>query len=180
MMTDHLDPFAALVDIAKRSADCAIGLPSQIDIVPHWSGIGFRLGGHRFVAPLNEVAEILAQPAATRLPSVRTWIRGVSNVRGRLLPLVDLERFFDGSLGNRNKRRVLAMELGELYSGLIVSEVFGMQHIPVDSYSEETPAEVAMFKAFLMGSYRHNNVTWSVFSPFKLAQNSDFYNAASN
>jgi twitching motility protein PilI len=179
-MTDQLDPFNALVAIAKRSTDRAIGLPSQIDIVPHWSGIGFRLGGHRFVAPMNEVAEILAQPAVTRLPSVRAWIRGVSNVRGRLLPLVDLERFFDGRLGNRNERRVLAMELGELYSGLIVSEVFGMQHIPVDSYSVETPDEVAMYKAFLMGSYRHNNVTWSVFSPFKLAQNSEFYNAAAH
>ncbi len=179
-MANPVDPFTALLDIANRSIDSAIGLPSQVDIVPHWSGIGFRLGGHRFVAPMNEVAEILAQPAATKLPSVRSWVRGVSNVRGRLLPLVDLERFFDGALGNRNQRRVLAMELGELYSGLIVSEVFGMQHIPVDSYSDETPEEVEMFKAFLMGSYKYNNVTWSVFSPFKLAQNSEFYNAASN
>lgn len=122
-MTKTLEPFAVLVDLARRSADHALGLPAQLDIVPHWSGIGFSLGGHRFIAPMNEVAEILAQPPSTRLPGVRPWVRGVSNVRGRLLPLIDLESFFGDSLGARSRRRVLALEVGDLYSGLIVSEV---------------------------------------------------------
>ncbi len=179
-MSEQVEPFAALLDIAQRSVANAAGLPAQVDIKPHWSGIGFMLGGQRFVAPMGEIAEILVQPPATRLPGVQAWVRGVSNVRGRLLPLIDLERFFGGTLGNRKNRRVLAMELGDLYSGLIVSEVYGMQHIPVDCFSDQVPSEVEGFKAFLAGSYQHNNMTWSVFSPFKLAQNSEFYNAAAN
>lgn len=179
-MNNQVEPFAALLDLAERSVNSAKGLPAQLDIKPHWSGIGFMLAGHRFVAPMGEVSEILAEPPSTRLPGVQSWVRGVANVRGRLLPLVDLEGFFGGSLGSRKSRRVLAMELGELYSGLIINEVFGMQHIPVDCFSDEVPAGVESLKPFLAGSYHHNDVTWSVFSPFKLAQNAEFFNAAAS
>ena len=179
-MSKQAEPFAALLDIAERSVNNAQGLPSQVDIKPHWSGIGFLLAGHRFVAPMGEVAEILAPPTATRLPGVQPWVKGVSNVRGRLLPLIDLESFFGGAMGNRKSRRVLALELGELYTGLIVSEVFGMQHMPVDCFKDEVPGELETLKPFLAGSYYHNNVTWSVFSPYKLAQNAEFFNAAAS
>lgn len=179
-MTTNVEPFAALLDIAQRSVSNAKGLPAQADIRPHWSGVGFLLGGHRFVAPMGEVVEILAQPPATRLPGVQSWVRGVSNVRGRLLPLIDLESFFGGSLGAHKRRRVLAIEVGELYTGLIVSEVFGMQHIPVDDFHDAVPNDVASLKPFLAGSYRHNGEVWSVFSPYKLAQNAEFFNAAAS
>jgi twitching motility protein PilI len=179
-MTKRTEPFAALVDIAQRSIISAQGLPAQVDIKPHWSGIGFKLAGHRFVAPMSEVSEILAQPPATRLPGVQSWVSGVSNVRGRLLPLIDLESFFGGTLGGRKRRRVLALELGDLYTGLIVSEVYGMQHIPVDSFRDEVPEAIDTLKPFLAGSYNHNNEVWSVFSPFKLAQNAEFFNAAAS
>ena len=174
------EPFAVLLDLARRSIDRACGLPAQVDIKPHWSGIGFMLGGHRFVAPMGEVVEILSQPPSTRLPGVQPWVRGVSNVRGRLLPLIDLESFFGGSLGSRQRRRVLAIELGELYSGLIVSEVFGMQHIPVDSFQDQVPEAVENLAPFLAGCYHHNDQVWSVFSPFKLARNTEFFNAAAS
>ena len=179
-MNKQVEPFAALLDIAQRSVDKAQGLPAQVDIRPHWSGVGFRLAGHRFVAPMSEVAEILAQPASTHLPGVQPWVLGVANVRGRLLPLIDLESFFGGTLGGRKQRRVLALELGELYTGLIVSEVFGMQHIPVDCFSDQVPDGVEALSPFLAGSYQHNDTSWSVFSPFKLAQNAEFFNAAAS
>ena len=61
-MAAQPDAFAALLEIAERSALGARGLPAQVEIKPHWSGIGFSLGGHRLVAPMGEVAEILVQP----------------------------------------------------------------------------------------------------------------------
>lgn len=179
-MSNQSEPFAILADIAARSVSNAQGLPAQLDIKPHWSGIGFMLAGHRFVAPMGEVAEILAPPPYTRLPGVQSWVQGVSNVRGRLLPLIDLESFFGGALGNRRQRRVLALELGELYSGLLVSEVFGMQHIPVDCFRDDVPDGLEALAPFLAGSYHYNDHVWSVFSPFKLAQNAQFFNAAAS
>src|SRR5690349_17442792 len=131
-MAESLEPFAALIALAQSSVQHAHGLPAQVDIKPHWTGVGFTLAGQRVVAPMSEVAEILSVPNITRLPGVKPWVRGVANVRGRLLPLLDLEVFFGGGLpGNRKQHRVLALEYGDLFTGLIVSEVHGMQHFPV-------------------------------------------------
>lgn len=178
-MTNPTEPFAILLDIASRSLNTARGLPAQVDIKPHWSGIGFSLGGHRFVAPMGEVAEILSPPAATRLPGVQNWVRGVANVRGRLLPMIDLGSFFGRSLsGGRKNHRVLALEVGDLYSGLIVTEVYGMQHFPVDTFTDKVSDDVSGLAPFLAGAYHHNDLVWTVFSPFKLVQNPQFMNAA--
>jgi twitching motility protein PilI len=174
-----LEPFAALVDLAQRSMQFAHGLPAQVDIKPHWTGVGFTLGGRRFAAPMSEVAEMLSVPNATRLPGVKPWVRGVANVRGRLLPLFDLEAFFGGQLaGNRKRHRVLVLELGDLYTGLIVSEVHGMQHFPVDSFHNNLAEELAPMRPFLAGAYRLRDLDWTVFSPFRLARDARFFNAA--
>jgi twitching motility protein PilI len=178
-MAEPLEPFAALLDLAQRGVQHAHGLPAQVDIKPHWTGVGFSMAGRRLVAPMAEVAEILSVPNSTRLPGVKPWVRGVANVRGRLLPLIDLEAFFGGALsGNRKRQRVLALEHGDLYSGLIVSEVHGMQHFPVDSFHNEIPEELESMRLFLAGGYRSREFDWTVFSPFRLARDARFFNAA--
>ena len=178
-MAEPLEPFAALVALAQSSVHNAHGLPAQVDIKPHWSGVGFTLAGQRMVAPMAEVAEILSVPNSTRLPGVKPWVRGVANVRGRLLPLIDLELFFGGSLiGNRKQQRVLALEYGDMYTGLIVSEVHGMQHFPVDSFHTKIAEEFNPVRQFLAGAYRLHNRDWTVFSPFRLARDERFFNAA--
>jgi twitching motility protein PilI len=178
-MAEPVEPFAALIALAQSSVQNAHGLPSQVEIKPHWTGVGFTLAGQRVVAPMAEVAEILSVPNITRLPGVKPWVRGVANVRGRLLPLLDLEVFFGGGLsGGRKQHRVLALEFGDLYSGLIVSEVHGMQHFPVDSFHNDIPEALMPVRPFLAGAYRQREQDWAVFSPFRLARDERFFNAA--
>lgn len=174
------EPFAALLALAQASAVSARGLPAQVDITPHWTGVGFTLGGLRLVAPMNEVAELLSVPPTTRLPGVQSWVRGVANVRGRLLPLIDLEAFFDGQLsGTRQSHRVLAIETGDLYTGLLVSAVHGMQHFPVDTFCEESVHDCPEpLQPYISGVYRVRDQQWHRFSPFLLTQDSRFFNAA--
>lgn len=173
-------PFAELLALAEASAACARGLPAQVDITPHWTGVGFTLAGLRLVAPMNEIAELLSVPAATRLPGVQGWVRGVANVRGRLLPLIDLEAFFGGQLGgSRQSHRVLAVELGELYTGLLVSAVHGMQHFPVDTFSDAVADDCPeSLQPFVAGAYRVRGQVWHLFRPGLLARDSRFFNAA--
>lgn len=89
-MSDVQTPFQLLVDIDQRCRRLAAGLPAQQEAVQSWSGIGFRMGGRFFVAPMGEVGEVLHEPRYTQLPGVKTWVKGVANVRGRLLPIMDL------------------------------------------------------------------------------------------
>jgi twitching motility protein PilI len=52
-MTTPSEPFSHLVELARRSRAAARGLPAQVNITPHWSGIGFNLLGMRMVAPMG-------------------------------------------------------------------------------------------------------------------------------
>lgn len=177
--TDGLQPFAALLELAQLSATHAHGLPAQIDIKPQWTGVGFTLAGRRFVAPMSEVAELLAVPNSTRLPGVQEWVRGVANVRGRLLPLIDLEAFFGCQLvGSRQSHRVLALELGDLYTGLLVGAVHGMLHFPVDTFHDEPEELPPALRPYVSGGYRLQQQSWAVFSPYALARDGRFFNAA--
>jgi len=178
-MNHHADPFGVLVELANRSLGTARGLPAQMEAAPTWTGIGFILADQRLVAPMSEVAELIPLPLSTNLPGVKSWVRGVSNVRGRLLPLIDLEAFFGGQLmGSSKTRRVLAVETGDLYTGLIVSEVVGMLHFPTDTFAAKIPSSAAPFAAYSLGAYIHDGAVWTVFSPHRLVADHRFINAA--
>ncbi len=180
-MNKVVTPFEILTDIARRSVETSVALPSQKNIQLTWSGVGFTLGGVKMVAPITEVAEMLVELKATRIPGVQPWVKGVANVRGRLLPLVDLFYFFHNQKPPMHRdRRVLVIEKQALYSGLIVDQVLGMQHFSVDNFTDEIVQEAAIYSDFLLGSYIVNGQPWAVFSPFLLAADRQFSNAAAN
>jgi len=177
-MPAQIAPFAVLSDIAKRSKSFAEGLPAQEEAVELWNGIGFTLAGERFVAPMGEVIEILHLPRVTQIPGVKNWMLGLANVRGRLLPVMDLGHFFNltkTSMSSRD-RRVLVVEHGEVLSGLVVDNVQGMQYFAADSFQSTVDNVSRSMAPFINGAYTKNNETWKVFSAFTLTEASDFMN----
>ncbi|WP_417661540.1 chemotaxis protein CheW [Pseudomonas sp.] len=173
-MSDVQTPFQKLLEIDQRCRALAAGLPMQQAAQQTWSGIGFRMGERLFVAPMGEVGEVLHEPRYTLLPGVKSWVKGVANVRGRLLPVMDLCGFLGNELSPlRKQRRVLVVDHQEIFAGLTVDEVFGMQHFSVDTFSEQLPPLEASVEPFIHGVFQREQA-WLVFSPFALAQNPDF------
>ena len=173
------EPFQYLAQLAEQIKREEPVLPSQEEIKSSWSGIGFSLLQQRLLAPMGEVVEMLEVPQATKLPGVQPWVIGLANFRGRLIPLFDLEAFFGGRLsGNRSRHRVLVLEMGELYAGLVVSEVFGMQHFPQDLPAIDLPEAAEKLAPYSKGAYELNDLVWTTFSPFHLVRDPRFFNAA--
>ena len=178
-MVDRHEPFELLVELANRNLRQPRGLPAQEQVKPTWTGVGFVLLGQLMVAPMGEIVELLPVPGCTVLPGVKSWVKGVANVRGRLLPIIDTEEFFGGHLhGTPKLRRVLAIEDGELFTGLMVNEVFGMMHFPIDCYIPKIPQRAEALAPYSSGSYVHEGKTWTVFSPLRMIEDSRFMNAA--
>ena len=74
-----------------------------------WVGVAFRLGGEAFLVAREETREVMGYPAAvTRVPGAKAWIRGLSNVRGQLLPMIDLRRFLGCGTDHRHPRHARA------------------------------------------------------------------------
>src|SRR5690606_5885431 len=118
----------------------AAGLPSQEVVAETWSGIGFRLAGQPMIASLGEISESLHEPRYTALPRVKPWVRGVANVRGRLLPIIDLSQVFGAtSSATRKQRRVRARDRDAIFVGRLGVELLGMQHFPVSSCTTPVP-----------------------------------------
>ncbi|CAE6887829.1 MULTISPECIES: chemotaxis protein CheW [Pseudomonas] len=171
-------PFQLLYQLDQRCRALAAGLPLQQALVQTWSGIGFRMGERYFVAPMGEVSEVLHEPRHTLLPGVKSWVKGVANVRGRLLPVMDLCAYFGNELtAHRKQRRVLVVEHQQVFAGLTVDEVFGMQHFPVDAFREEMPPLEATIQPFIHGVFQREQ-PWLVFSPYALAQSQGFLDVA--
>ncbi len=179
-MSAQADPFAVLTDIARRSRSMAAGLPEQQQAVELWNGIGFILAGERYVAPMGEVIEILHVPRYTHIPGVRPFMLGAANVRGRLLPLIDLAGFFDVPRSSRSPRdrRVLIVEQGDVFSGLVVDSVSGMQYFAVDSHVESPRDVPASVQPFVSGGYERNEEVWKVFSAADLLGDERFLDVA--
>ena len=107
------DIFSVISNVVSRFGQLTYGLPAQKEIVETRKLVGFSVLGDNYVMPLNELSEVLDVPECTKLPRVKSWVRGLANVRGRLLPIIDLADFFGGSLaGAVRDRRVLVLEIG--------------------------------------------------------------------
>ena len=173
-MADARAPFELLLEIDQRCRALAVGLPSQQEAVQSWGGIGFRMGEQHFVAPMGEIGEVLHEPRHTLLPGVKPWVKGVANVRGRLLPIMDLCGFLGSELSPlRKQRRVLVVEHQDVFAGLIVDEVFGMQHFSVDTFDERLPGVGEAVRPFIHGVFQRER-EWQVFSPHALARHPGF------
>jgi twitching motility protein PilI len=176
-MTESLTAFELLLQIDRRCRLLAADLPSQPFRQDSWSGIGFRLGERWYVAPMGEVSEVLHEPRCTQLPGVKPWVKGVANLRGRLLPIMDLCGFFGHELSPlRKQRRVLVVEHGDMFAGLMVDEVFGLQHFNQDSL-EPADNGHGPVSAFVTGQFQREQ-GWQVFSPFALVQSQSFLNVS--
>ncbi|PSF11847.1 chemotaxis protein CheW [Marinobacter fuscus] len=179
-MSAQAAPFAVLTDIARRSRSLAAGLPEQQEAVELWNGIGFILAGERYVAPMGEVTEILHVPRFTHVPGVRPFLMGAANVRGRLLPLIDLASFFDVPRSSRSmrERRVLIIEQDDVFSGLVVDSVLGMQYFAKDNFRATPEGVPEKIRSFVTGGYERNEEVWKVFSAASLVEDERFLDVA--
>ncbi|QKT05049.1 chemotaxis protein CheW [Ectothiorhodospiraceae bacterium 2226] len=168
-----------MTEIEARCRAHAAGLPQQVQSRATWSGIAFRIGDARLVAPLDEVREILRPPSLTRVPGTKPWVKGIANVRGNLLPVVDLSDYLGVAAGPSGRRtRVLVAQEGELTVGLIVSEVSGLRHFFADTHTPAIPPVAIGLQGLLRGSYALEDELWPVFSLHRLAASQSFREVA--
>ncbi len=171
--------FELLQNIDERSRAKALGLPQQVEVRRTWSGVGFRLGNVNLLSKLEEVDEILVSPEMTRVPSALSWVKGIANIRGMLMPIMDLRDFIDGeAIKAGRKTRIILIKKGELVSGLMVDEVFGMRHFFEEERTDKVPEGSDNLKKYLQGAFRKGNTHWGIFNMDNLAADPNFLEVA--
>ena len=83
--------------------------------------VGFRIGRETFGLPISLVHEIVRPPEITNVPHAPEYVEGVMNLRGRIVPVIDLRRRFGGAaIENSRKNRVLVVDVESRAVGLMV------------------------------------------------------------
>lgn len=93
--------------------------------------VGFRIGRETFGLPIGMVREIVRVPEITSVPNAPEYIEGVINLRGRIIPVVDLrKRFGEKVVEASKKNRIVVVELQNRAIGLIVNSASEVLKIP--------------------------------------------------
>ena len=172
------DPFELLLDMEHRVLTSAAGLPSTQD-GDKWIGVAFRIGEDRLIAAMSEVKEILELPNFTTVPGVKSWVVGVANVRGSLLPIMDLKGFLLGEdIKQRRKGKVIVIDYKGFNTGLIVEEVYGMKHFMANNEVTDLPHVHHAIAPYVNRAFVLDNVFWPVFNFEQITRNEKFAKAS--
>lgn len=125
-------PTALLRALGARAARIQRPLPQGDVGGTHPRFIAFRIAGTELATPMTEIQEILNYPDLSPVPGAKRWLKGIAQVRGRLMSIIDFQDFLGGGVtALRRTTRVLLAEQGDLLCGFMVDEVMGMkQHLP--------------------------------------------------
>jgi purine-binding chemotaxis protein CheW len=95
----------------------------------------FRLGHQDYGIPIAAVGEIARPPEhLTRLPKAPAFVDGVMNLRGSVVPVVDLRRRFDlGDTEQAGSRRILMLAIGGVTAGFLVDSVSEILKVTTDA-----------------------------------------------
>jgi purine-binding chemotaxis protein CheW len=93
--------------------------------------VGFRIGNETFGVRIASVREIVRVPEITAVPSAPDTVEGVINLRGKIIPVMDLrKRFGHVDIQPDKKNRILVVELQNKLVGLIVNAASEVLKIP--------------------------------------------------
>lgn len=180
----QLPPFEILDDYERRSLSHVVGLPEQLDAPGLWRGVGFRIGNKRLASGFDEVVEIMPMPQVTPVPGAQPWLLGVANIRGNLLPIVDLKQFLEGERTVLHEsQRVLIVRQPGGDVAVTIDELFGQRTF---NESQQQPDETLAQSVLAAGRYAHfvdrayalADHSWGIFSLERLARTPEFRQAA--
>jgi purine-binding chemotaxis protein CheW len=98
----------------------------------------FRLGGDEFALPVEAVVEVARAPErVTRVPKAPKFLKGVINLRGAVVPVIDQRQRFDmPRLDKGDGRRLVVVQTGRHRAGLIVDSVSEVLRTTADAVKD--------------------------------------------
>ncbi len=114
--TSSLSPNKSLADAASD--------PTVLQFV------GFRLGGKDYAFPIDQTREIVELESITPTPEVPDHVVGVTNLRGQIIPIIDLQRVLTPGAPATNSRQAVVVEVRGQLTGCLVDSVTRVVRLP--------------------------------------------------
>lgn len=112
----------------------------------------FRLAQERYALQTRFVLEVHPLRDLTPLPATPDFLRGVLNVRGRIVPVIDMKRFFGlPETGLTDLHRVVLVQGGDMELGVLADVVVGVRSVPLHRIQVSPPTPLGIRAEYLMG-----------------------------
>lgn len=112
----------------------------------------FELGGEAYGIDIGRVQEIIRMAPITRVPRAPEFVEGVINLRGKVIPVMDLRRRFGLPHEDRAKAsRIVVVDVAERTVGMVVDSVSEVLRVAATQVEPPSPAVTTVEAAYLRG-----------------------------
>lgn len=119
----------------------------------------FQLNDQQYALPIHQVQEIVKMTAITRVPNTRPYVEGIINLRGNIIPVINMNRRLNLPVsGYDDATRIIVVELKGQKVGIIVDNVTEVGRFTENEV--EPPSVVGDDVDYLNGVVKKENNLW--------------------
>lgn len=140
--------------------------------------IVFKLSNEEYAVPITFIQEIIMRQECTKIPKSPSFVEGVINLRGHIIPIINGRKKFNLSLNECNDikdARIMVLELANDSVGLIVDSVTEVIHLNIADI-EPPPIESTEETEYLWGVGKYLDRLLILLNPKKFMSLSEHHN----
>jgi purine-binding chemotaxis protein CheW len=114
--------------------------------------VEFLLANERYGIESSCVREVYVMKELARVPCTPPFVLGITSVRGKVLSVIDIKKFFDlpeTGLGDRD--RIIIVETGAMKVGILADAVRGLRFVPLEDIQSSLPTLTGVRREYLKG-----------------------------
>ena len=140
----------------ERSAAVRNGEPTKYKIQPGERFLNFSLGTEEFAIPLLSVKEVIGIPAFTPIPQSPSYFSGLTNLRGTVIPVLDLGQKLNIPVQQTSERAVIILNIGSIVVGIMVDSVNQVIAPKINDLSPRPETDPTVRTDYIISVYRRD------------------------
>lgn len=130
----------------SRPTQFGDGVSDQLQLVT------FSIGGEEFGVEILKVQEIVRSMEMTRVPSAPDFVEGVVNLRGRVIPIIDMRKRFGLERKDHDSRtRIIVIDMNGVVTGFVVDSVSEVLRLPRNTIEPPPPVVAGIESDYISG-----------------------------
>ncbi|SBV93340.1 Chemotaxis protein CheW [uncultured delta proteobacterium] len=114
--------------------------------------VTFSIGEEEFGVDILKVQEIIRTMEITKVPRAQDFVEGVINLRGKVIPIIDLRRRFGFASKPHDKHtRIIVIEINNMIVGFVVDSVSEVLRIPAATVEPPPPVVAGVESEYISG-----------------------------
>lgn len=155
----------------QKAPESGVDLESSLMAEEELRLVSFYVSGQVFAVPIMLVQEVLRTVAATKLPAAPPFLAGVTNLRGRVTPLIDLACLLDVPAEDGQEDNFLIVcRLRDMQIGLRVRAIDTMYKAPRDDIEWNIESQVGVNAELMAGLLKAGDRLIKILSVSRLFQ----------